>query len=83
MSIKMYHSIYKAESEPQFINFTNCYPNADPMFFLADGRRNEFDFNLTAGSPAIDSGAPTTFANDAAGNSRKIGETDIGAYEKQ
>ena len=61
--------------------------SADPQF-ARDGRRPSY--RLTAGSPAVDAGAPTPLAgsSDAAGRPRVVdgngdgtAEIDLGAYE--
>lgn len=53
--------------------------NADPMLVSP----TTHDFNLQAGSPAIDKGVPTAATTDIDGNVRPQGPAfDIGAYER-
>lgn len=81
-NINMVNSIFKG-NEPQYCTLTACLPNADPVFAVTEIADNVFDFHLSDGSPAIDTGTGTSFGADLDNNNRSIGATDIGCYEKQ
>ncbi len=76
--------IYRAPSQPALATFNNCIRNQDPVFDSLDFSRRIFNFRTnTPGAPGINSGRATAFTKDLDNNTRAIGITDIGAYEKQ
>ena len=66
---------YGAGAAPTYLS---AGVSADPLFVAAASH----DFHLTANSPAVDKGKPTSASSDIDGNPRPGGSAfDIGAYE--
>ena len=76
--------IWKVKTTPGNISSaTNILPNQDPLFDSVNNQRRFYNFRLKEGSPAINFGFVTGLSVDLDGNSRAIGNPDLGPYEKQ
>ncbi|MES2648217.1 MAG: choice-of-anchor Q domain-containing protein [Bacteroidota bacterium] len=76
--------LYMLKNDPAGVVFTDCLKNSDPLFDSISTGRQQFNFRLKEGSPAIDAGRNTAVLIDLDGNSRISGtKTDMGCYEKQ
>ncbi len=84
-SVALANCLYKAENDPENTTITNCIKNSNPIFDSTDNNRNVYDFKITKNldAPGIDKGKTTLFFTDLSNNTRAIGQTDIGCYEKQ
>ena len=84
-NVSLTNCLYKAETDPENTTITNCLKNSDPLFDSTDNNRNMYDFRITKNinAPGIDGGKPTLFFTDLLNNTRAVGQTDIGCYEKQ
>lgn len=82
--ITLNHTIYKADTPPQFVTFVNALQNADPVFDSIDAMNNFYRFSISAPwAPGVDAGTPTSLTVDLNNNNRNVGPPDLGAYEKQ
>ena len=72
--------LWKNEEPPSGLNLTGMVENLDPLFKNTDTQINIYDFRLTTGSPAINSGYNAGISTDIDGNIR-TNIPDIGAYE--
>ena len=72
--------LWKIEKPPSDLNLMGMVENQDPLFKKIDTRLNLYDFRLTEGSPAINSGFNAGVSTDINGNNR-TNIPDIGAYE--
>ncbi len=83
-SVKFDHTLYKAKSNLTNITFDTPIKNVDPKFDSINVNRRIFDFHITKNSsPAVDTGTGTPFNLDLDDNTRNVGITDLGCYEKQ
>lgn len=74
------HSILKQQNYPADIDSVVLLLNTDPLFNSA---APPFDFQLQAGSPALNIGANPGITIDLNGNPRPISLSDFGSYERQ
>lgn len=84
-NVNLTNCLYKAETDPENTTFFNCIKNSNPLFDSIDNNRNVYNFSITnnMNAPGIDTGKPTLFFTDLLNNSRAVGQTDMGCYEKQ
>ncbi len=76
--------IWKVKTTPGNISLAqNILPNQDPLFDSVNNQRRFYNFRLKEASPAINFGFVTGLSVDLDGNSRAIGNPDLGPYEKQ
>ncbi len=76
------HCIYKTNTNIENATFIASIINQNPNFESIDNLNMEYNFHIENG-PAIDNGIATPFTKDLDNNPRSVGESDIGAYEKQ
>jgi hypothetical protein len=74
------HSILKQQNYPANIDSVGLLLNTDPLFNSATA---PFDFQLQAGSPALNIGANKGILIDLNGNPRPPSLSDLGSYERQ
>ena len=79
------NTLFKNQTVPGNATFTgNVINNQPPEFEKIETGKLEFDFHLTAASPAVDSGQATAVDIDLDGRPRAIGAApDLGCYELQ
>jgi hypothetical protein len=77
------HSILKQQNYPANIDSSYLWLNTDPDFIAAGSPGNSFNFQLKAGSPAVDHGANLGITVDLLGNQRPVNLPDLGCYERQ
>jgi hypothetical protein len=72
--------IWKVKTAPADITATGTISSDDPLFVKIESAKNEYDFHLTEGSPAVNAGINIGVTTDIEGNQRQ-NNPDIGAYE--
>jgi hypothetical protein len=72
--------IWKIKTAPADIVAVGMISSDDPMFVKIESAKNEYDFHLSEGSPAIKAGINAGVATDIEENQRQ-NIPDIGAYE--
>ncbi len=77
------HSILKQQNYPANIDSSYLWLNTDPDFIATGSPGNSFNFQLKAGSPAVDHGANLGITVDLLGNQRPVNLPDLGCYERQ
>ncbi|MEO6683866.1 MAG: hypothetical protein ABIN48_13670 [Ginsengibacter sp.] len=80
--VKFDHVLYKAKDEVSNATFNASIKNINPGFDSVNTSRKIYDFRLSKnpGSPALNSGVPTSFLYDLNGKLRDA-TPDIGCYE--
>jgi hypothetical protein len=82
-SILFDHTILKQQNYPADIDSSSLWLNTDPLFIATGIPDNEYNFQLQAGSPALDRGANSGIIIDLNGDSRPANLSDLGCYERQ
>jgi hypothetical protein len=77
------HSILKQQNYPANVDSNFLWLNANPQFISTGGPGASFDFQLQAGSPAVDHGIDLGITIDLDGNHRPVNQPDLGCYERQ
>ena len=77
------HTILKQQNYPANIDSTSIRLNTDPLFLATGTPDNGYNFQLQAGSPALDKAASTGITIDLNGNPRPVNLSDLGCYERQ
>jgi hypothetical protein len=77
------HSILKQQNYPANIDSSSLWLNTNPLFTATGSPANEFNFQLQAGSPALDRGANSGIIIDLNGDPRPANLSDLGCYERQ
>lgn len=82
-SVTFDHVIYKAKTDPSWVNFISSIKNVNPSFDSINVSKGIYDFHITknSASPALKAGTITPFLFDLDGKIR-ISPPDIGCYEK-
>lgn len=80
-SVNFNYGIYKSNTVPAGVTFSNSIQNADPQFMLIDGLRNRYDFSVQNMSPAIGTATPNAVITDILGQSRDAQKPTVGCYE--
>ena len=77
-------NLWKVKTDPVGISLANIINNQSPQFDSIDVSKRYYDFHLrTKNSPALNAGMDAGITNDLDGNSRPVGNPDLGCYEKQ
>jgi hypothetical protein len=77
------HSILKQQNYPANIDSSSLWLNTNPLFIATGIPDNEYNFQLQAGSPALDRGANPGIVIDLNGYPRPLNLSDLGSYERQ
>lgn len=77
------HSILKQQNYPPNIDSSFLWLNTNPRFLATGNPGNAFNFQLGAGSPAVDLGANLGVLIDLQGDPRPVNQPDLGCYERQ
>jgi hypothetical protein len=72
--------IWKVKTAPAGVTASGVISSDDPLFIKIESAKNEYDFHLNEGSPAVNAGVNAGVATDMEGNQRQ-NIPDIGAYE--
>jgi hypothetical protein len=82
--VKFNNCLYRAANDPASSTIADCIKNQPPLFDSVNVSKRIFDFHINnASAPGINNGIATGFLKDLDNNTRNIGQTDIGCYEKQ
>jgi hypothetical protein len=77
------HTILKQQNYPANIDSSSLWLNTNPLFISTGIPNNEYNFQLQAGSPALDRGASSGIFIDLNGDPRPMNLSDLGCYERQ
>ena len=77
------HTILKQQNYPANIDSSSLWLNTDPLFITTGIPNNEFNFQLQAGSPALERAANSGIIIDLNGDPRPVNLSDLGCYERQ
>jgi hypothetical protein len=77
------HTILKQQNYPANIDSSSLWLNTDPLFIATGIPNNDFNFQLQAGSPALNKGAGSGIIIDLNGDPRPLNLSDLGCYERQ
>jgi hypothetical protein len=77
------HSILKQENYPANIDTTSLLLNTNPLFIATGISNKQYNFQLQAGSPALNAGANPGINIDLNGDPRPMNLSDLGCYERQ
>jgi hypothetical protein len=77
------HTILKQQNYPANIDSSSLWLNTDPLFIATGIPNNEFNFQLQAGSPALDRAVNPGIIIDLNGEPRPVNLSDLGCYERQ
>ena len=77
------HTILKQQNYPANIDSSSLWLNTNPLFISTGIPNNEYNFQLQAGSPALDRGANSGIIIDLNGDPRPVNLSDLGCYERQ
>jgi hypothetical protein len=77
------HTILKQQNYPANIDSSSLWLNKDPQFIATGYPGNSFNFQLNAGSPALDLGSNLGISIDLNGDPRPASLSDLGSYERQ
>lgn len=77
------HTILKQQNYPSNIDSSSLWLNTDPLFIATGTTDNAYNFQLQAGSPALDKGASSGIIIDMNGDPRPVNLSDLGCYERQ
>ncbi len=77
------HTILKQQNYPANIDSSSLWLNTDPLFISTGIPNNEYNFQLQAGSPALDRAANSGIIIDLNGDPRPANLSDLGCYERQ
>jgi hypothetical protein len=80
LDVDFTNCIWKIKTAPADIVAVGMISSDDPMFVKIESAKNEYDFHLSEGSPAINAGINAGVATDIEENQRQ-NIPDIGAYE--
>jgi hypothetical protein len=72
--------IWKIKNAPPEVTTSEMIGSDDPLFVKIESAKNEYDFHLNEGSPAVNAGINAGVATDIEENQRQ-NIPDIGAYE--
>lgn len=81
LNLALNNVLYRAKTDPANTTLSNSIKNQQPQFDSIDVSRRFYNFQLKAGSPAINKGIVTPLVTDINGRSR-IGLPDLGCYER-
>lgn len=79
-TVNFTYCIWKMKTAPSEVTATGIINNRDPMFEEIETTKNQYNFRLKEGSPAINSGINNGVLTDLDGKER-LNIPDIGAYE--
>lgn len=77
------HVLWKVKDNPANVAASSAINDLDPAFETINLEENSYNFRLKENSPALNKGINTSVTLDLDGNSRPVGNPDLGAYEKQ
>ncbi len=77
------HTILKQQNYPANIDSSSLWINTNPLFVAAGIPNNVFNFQLQAGSPALNSAVNSGIFIDLNGDPRPANLSDLGCYERQ
>jgi hypothetical protein len=82
-SVLFDHTILKQQNYPVNLDSSSLWLNTDPLFIATGIPDNGYNFQLQAGSPALDKGINSGIAIDLNGAKRPANLSDLGSYERQ
>ena len=83
-SVSFQHSLIKSKDPLNNATLSNVLLNVPPLFDSINTQRQQYNFRLRSGSPAVNAGASTSLLLDLAGLPRTVGASpDLGSYERQ
>jgi hypothetical protein len=82
-SVNFDSDLWKLQTIPANITSANIINNQTPLFDSIDVYRQNYNFHLQTGSPAVNKGANAGVTIDLDGNPRPVGLPDLGCFEKQ
>ena len=83
-NVSFNNNIWKVETTPTNITYSNIIPNQAPLFDSINTSKNYYNFRLQTGSPAINKGGNFGVGTDLDGKLRPMGAApDLGCFEKQ
>ncbi|MET0638296.1 MAG: choice-of-anchor Q domain-containing protein [Chitinophagaceae bacterium] len=77
------HVLWRQTNNPSNSTVIALVGNTDPLFLNTDPEEGPYNFRFAEGSPAANSGKPTSLVVDIDGNPRPAGIPDLGVYEVQ
>jgi len=78
----VYYKVKKAINPPATVN-NFCRSTFEPAFDSVNNGTNYYDFKLSATSPCLKVGAPTSVLIDMEGHSRPSDKPDLGCYQRK
>ncbi|MGZ5286028.1 MAG: choice-of-anchor Q domain-containing protein [Flavisolibacter sp.] len=83
VNVSFDHILWRVQIPPSGITTNDIINNQQPLFDSINTSERIYSYRLKDGSPALNTGLPTSLTRDLDGRPRPVGLPDLGAYEKQ